>query len=297
MKKWCLFLLTYFCLCLLAACTGAGSSAGGESSPGGTPSEELQTGGETSEPGMVTETFRLVDAGSGGEPSILAGLNGRPGDVYALDLFSVEDLTIEGYTLEEMALLDWSPMPGALVEITWDGVALETYPMQFGAVASACILEEGFDDLCRLYLDVLNDLWEVDPGLNAEIAELGVDLSVTSLAASEQSAVTYAFGMEHGLMPVEGTYQELVEAGYIDGENLIWEDGCLFSIKETQDENPVTINLPAFGPGDEMPDYNGVRFDAEKWRSGLGAYFFSDCTAVSADGHWGDYTVGAEYIS
>ena len=55
----------------------------------------------------------------------------------------------------------------------------------------------------------------------------------------------------------------------------------------------MTFNLPSFGPGDEMPDYSGVRFDAEKWRSGLGAYFFTDCTAVrNGGGQWGDYTVG-----
>ena len=54
-------------------------------------------------------------------------------------------------------------------------------------------------------------------------------MSETSLPASEQSAVAYVFGMDHGLMPIEGTYQELVDQGYIDGENLLWEDGCLFS--------------------------------------------------------------------
>ena len=297
MKKWCLFLCAYFCICLLAACAGAEGPAAGEPAPGGTPSDETQTGGETTEPGMVTETFRLVDAGDGGRPAILAKEDGRAGDVYTLDIFSVEDLTVQGYTEEEMYRIDWSPMPGALVEVTWDGSVMESYPAQFGEVASVRILEDGFNDLCRLYRDVLNDLWEADPGLNADIAELGVDLSETSLPESEQSAVAYAFGMDHGLMAMEGTYQDFVDGGYIDGENLYWEGGCLFSIKETQDENPVTINLPAFGPGDEMPDYSGVRFDAEKWRSGTGAYFFSDCTAVGTDGHWSVYTVGAEAIS
>lgn len=43
---------------------------------------------------------------------------------------------------------------------------------------------------------------------------------------------------------------------------------------------------------------NTVTFDAQKWRSALGAYFFADCTAEQAlDGHWGDYTVGAAAIS
>lgn len=298
MRKWCLFLSLYFCACLLAACAGSGVSAGGEPAPGGTPSEEPQTGGETAESGQVTETFRLVTVGDSDNPaSVLAKADGAAGDVYTLDIFSVEDQTIRGYTQEQMELLDWSPRAGALVEVTWDGTVMESYPAQFGEVDSVRILETGFDDLCRLYLDVLNDLWEVDPGLNDGITELGVDLSETSLPESEQSAVAYAFGMDHGLMPMEGTYQELVDQGYIDGENLFWEDGCLFSIRETQDEDPVVFSLPSLGPGDEMPDYNGVRFVAEKWRSGTGAYCFSDCTAVSTGGQWGEYTVGTEAIS
>ena len=107
MKKWCLFLSLYFCICLLAACAG----------------------GETTEPGRVTETFRLVTVGDGDDPaSVLAGTDGGAGAVYTLDLFSVEDLTIEGYTQEEMDLLDWSPMPGALVEVTWDGSVMGPTP-------------------------------------------------------------------------------------------------------------------------------------------------------------------------
>lgn len=174
MKKWCLFLSLYFCICLLAACAGGDVSAGAGADSGGTPAEETRTGGETTEPGRVTETFRLVTVGDGDDPaSVLAGTDGGAGAVYTLDLFSVEDLTIEGYTQEEMDLLDWSPMPGALVEVTWDGSVMESYPMRFGTVASVRILEDGFDDLCRLHLDVLNDLWEVDPSLNDGITELG----------------------------------------------------------------------------------------------------------------------------
>ena len=96
---------------------GAGGdvSAGAGADSGGTPAEETRTGGETTEPGRVTETFRLVTVGDGDDPaSVLAGTDGGAGAVYTLDLFSVEDLTIEGYTQEEMDLLDWSPMPGAL---------------------------------------------------------------------------------------------------------------------------------------------------------------------------------------
>ena len=41
-----------------------------------------------------------------------------------------------------------------------------------------------------------------------------------------------------------------------------------------------------------------VTFDAQKWRSSLGAYFFCDCTAVqSALGEWSEYQIGSEAIS
>ena len=96
MKKWCLFLSLYFCACLLAACAGREIPAAGDTAPGGTPSEETQTGGETAQLGQVTETFRLVDAGDGGRSAVLAKMDGRAGDVYTLDIFSAEDVTIEG---------------------------------------------------------------------------------------------------------------------------------------------------------------------------------------------------------
>ena len=47
--------------------------------------------------------------------------------------------------------------------------------------------------------------------------------------------------------------------------------------------------------------YNGLRvikFDAQKWRSGLGAYFFTDCSVSwPQQGTWTDYNVGGHAIS
>ena len=40
MKKWCLFLSLYFCICLLAACAGGDVSAGAGADSGGTPAED-----------------------------------------------------------------------------------------------------------------------------------------------------------------------------------------------------------------------------------------------------------------
>ncbi len=160
----------------------------------------------------------------------------------------------------------------------------ESWPAGFGGATGVRFSTEGFDDRCGLYLDVLEDLWDKDAGLNSDgPACIGVDLSGTGLTESEQSAVAWLFACRHDGQAVEGTWEELAEQGYLTGEPLEgggtfwqWEDGVLFSITEK-------------GPG---------RFDAQKWRSALGAYFFSDCTASqSADGHWNGYTIGSEAIS
>lgn len=136
-----------------------------------------------------------------------------------------------------------------------------------------------FDDLCALYLQVLEDLWETDPGLNENLTYLGIDLTKTSLSESEQAAVSEEFAVRHNAKLIAGTYSDLVNAGYIDGENLVWEDGCLFTITETEKTETK------------------VSFSADKWRGGLAAYFFTDCEATRSDGSWKNYSVGAEAIS
>lgn len=179
-----------------------------------------------------------------------------------------------------------------------------TFPAQFGNVSAVEHTRTERDDRCGLYLRVLEDLWAVDEGLNGDITKLGVDLSsVTDLSESEKSAVAWAFGNAHGLTPVEGTWDELKEQGYFTAQPLEgdgapegaafyhWEDGALFSIRTNED---AAWSLPDIAEG-SPPVLTA--FDAQKWRSGLGAYFFQDCTAVQADDGTWTYTVGSEAIS
>ena len=149
------------------------------------------------------------------------------------------------------------------------------------------------EDVCGLYLEVLEDLWNVDPGLNSEISQIGIDLSELShLTEAEKDFVMSGFASKHELPYVAGTWEELCEQGLIDKENLYWEDGLFFSIKTNED---AEWNLPAMFEGDQTPELTS--FDAQKWRSGLGAYFFGQCTAQkNDDGKW-SYTVGQEAIS
>ena len=262
MKKWCLFLSTYALVCCLAGCGTGAASDGGKS--------ELQVEPLGAASSILEEETvlcgRIIDGAQCGETVILAGGEEAPG-VYTLTL-------PEGATVQN----------GDLVEVSFGGEMTDSFPAQLGGVTAVNAVDGGMNDLCVLYLQVLEDLWEVDSGLNGDISMIGMDLSATSLTPSERQAVSWLFAQRHGMEAVEGTWEELCDLGYIDRENLFWEDGCHFSIAEKPMEGTYSLQP--------------ITFDARKWRSGLGAYHFCDCTSVrSALGHWGTYSVGAHAIS
>ena len=277
------------CLCLLAGCgrtDSTGNTCRAEEGSGGG-----DVSGKTEEPGADAggELFRVIRSQAGAAPLLLAKESGGPGDVYTLSPTTVEP-TLDG---RSTAAMDLVYTPGTLLEITY-GSVLETYPGQLAEVTAVNIRSDGFDDRCALYLRVLNDLWAVDEGLNSDITMLSVDLSQTGLSDSEQAAVAWVFGGMHDISEVLSlSYEELAAEDYLTGAEQgadslpYWENGCLFSITERET-----------GDNELNGARNTVTFDAQKWRSALGAYFFADCTAEQAlDGHWGDYTVGSEAIS
>ena len=285
------------CLCLLAGCgrtDSTGNTCRAEETPGGGDvSGKAEKPGESAE--TAGETFRIVREEKDG--LLLARVGGGPADVYTLSLPDT-GVTLDGGVFDRnepgaYQALPGSALTGALAEITY-GTVLETYPGQLGEVTAVNIRSDGFDDRCALYLRVLDDLWDVDGGLNGDITMASVDLSQTSLSESEQAAVAWAFAGEHGISdPLTLSYAELAAEGYLTGADPdsdgmpCWEEGCLFVITEQAAENNARN-----GAGDT------VTFDAQKWRSALGAYFFCDCTASQdADGRWGDYTVGSQAIS
>ena len=301
MKKWCLFLCAYFSLCLLAACAGD-SQAATEDLP---PEESAET----------TVTCRVISELSGGT-LVLADLGSDSG-LYTLSLAD-QTISLDGADFDPAApganqALPGGSLAGTTVAVTFDGGVQESWPMGFSGVTALDFSTEDFDDTGRLYLDVLEDLWEADSGLNESITELGVDLSATSLRGSEREAVAYTFGAAHELMAMEATFEELVDQGYISAAPLLasgsdeeirepehylyqWEDGCLFTI--TERDEPVIFSEAAMGTMESGSTHGGIRFDAQKWRGPLAAYFFYNCTAArSAGGAWGPYTPEAEMIS
>lgn len=257
MKKWCLFLSAYALGCALAGC-------GGEMAAGaGAESAEKPASAQTVD--ERTLCGRVIGGAQGEEEFLLLG--GEDGVVYTIG--RPEEAEIQN---------------GDLVKISFRGEMTDSFPAGLGGITAVEVVPGGMDDLCVLYLQVLEDLWETDSGLNDGISMIGMDLSATSLTVSEQQAVGWLFAQRHGVELVEGTWQELCDQGYIDGENLWWEDGCHFSITESPLEGTYSLQPLAF--------------DAQKWRSGLGAYYFCDCTSLrSALGRWDGYTVGAHAIS
>ena len=265
-SRWCAAALAAGIL-LLTACGQGGGETGTD--PDGTP-------GARDPGGRAQICARVVSAEE--DRILLAGL----------DLFSGAESPLQGVYAVDPA--DWDEVlspgqmaePGALAAVGFDGSVEETLPARLGNLAGAVILPEGFDNLCVRYLEVLEDLWEEDPALNHEAVRLGFDLSGTRLAPSEQEAVILAFSSAHGDLPaVTGSLEELMDRGIIDRENLYWTDGVHLSIRET-------------GEGRE----DKVTFEAEKWRSGLGAVGFTDCTSVrDGSGRWSAYRAGGSFVS
>jgi len=279
-KKTKILFAMVLCVYLLQSC--AGSAGEGEKPP------------SVGEAGSIL-TCRIVAVREDGG-LLLAKCDGGYGDIYTL---SVGNLSI---TDETGGILDASALrPGILVNIGYSGSIAESYPGQLVAPSAITVSQIGFDDRCRLYTKVLEDLWAKDEGLNDGLIYLGIDLSTTSLSKAEQAAVAWDLSGRLGLEVVQGTWQELIDNGYITATPLTytgsgtdldapkgffyeWEDGCLLSITEKPVEGTYSL-LP-------------VCFDAQKWRSSLGAYVFYDCTSVqSALGQWGEYTVGSHVIS
>lgn len=279
MKRSALPLTALLCLSLLTACGGVPTP--GSQSPSPTPGSVSSLPPEATPATLptdsVTSTYRVVQEDDG---SLLLARSEGSGDIVRMQLLGVT-VTRDGGPLSAS---DDDVEEGDLLEITHSAMIQETFPASFAQVYAVNILTAGHNDLCDLYLDVLDDLWETDKGLNSDITQLGVDLSGTRLSPSEQAAVAWAFGEEHGITPIQGTYEALTELGYITTDESgfpYWKDGCLFSITESDDST------------DEK-----LCFDAKKWHSGLGAYFFKDCKAKQDRfGEWSDYTIGAQAIS
>ena len=249
-------------------------------------------------------SLRIVDGAETGQ-LVLAGE--RESDVYTLDMKDIK-VFLDGKKADASALED-----GMMAEIVHSGWIQTTYPGQFSDVYEVRVYSLGSEknpggsyyDVCGLYLQVLEDLWNADPGLNSEIQYISVDLTDApgNLTDGEKAAIAWIFGGKHGVQALTLNSEELKEQGYFTeivytGTGLpmstddnrpkayLWEDGVLFTIIDNMGQDAVSYSLPV------------IKFNAWKWRTPLGAYWFSNCSAVWPQmGTWSSYNIEHEMIS
>lgn len=262
-------LLAAGCLALLAGCAA----------PGGSPASASGAWDPcVPEEGAAAVTCRIVDGAADGA-LLLAG-QGEDEGLYRLGVGETP-LFLDDRPAAAADLAD-----GMLVTVYFDGQVQESYPAGFSGVSEIRAQSQGADDRCGLVLEVFEELWNTDEGLNDGVVELGVDIDPTLVPnAAERAGIAWRFGELRGVQnPLQGTWEELAEQGYIQKEGLIWPDGCLFAFHAAENTQPAADRF---------------EFDAQKWRSGLGAYFFQNCTARAAKGGAGGWTyeVGAHAIA
>lgn len=193
------------------------------------------------------------------------------GDYDGLYRLSLDSVPVEPGGAEALCV-------GKRAEVTFGGTVAECFPGIPGGVTRVRAVDGDLSPFV-LYRQVLFDLMETDEGLNGGARYLGMDLSgAANLTGGEKLALQYLLEQQYGLSVLPGTFDELCEQGYIDRDALYWEDGVLLRVALVEDGTDT------------------FRFDAEKWRSGLGAIYWTDCTAARGADGW-TYEVGGFAIS
>lgn len=313
------FPLLCLCLALLTACA-APVSAGTSAPPD---SGEPPSAADSPAPSLAEDetpaylACRVVDGAQEGE-LLLAALDAPLYDghdsplsdgrgVYRLRITEDTPVYLDGRPASASDLRDGMPL-----EIAFNGEILETYPVLLGDVYSVSGWSIGtrqspggtLYDLCGLYLQALDDLWQRDPALNENISLVSLDLSQApgELLESEKSALVWRFGELHGAEALALTFEELENQGYLTASALStpapeegqdfshlwtqWDDGCLFTITPNGNHEGEIYSLPV------------LFFNAEKWRAPLAAYCLYDCSALWPEmGAWDSYSIGSEMIS
>lgn len=259
-------------LLLLAGCTAApkpgapSAAAAGPETPGtATPGLEAPGTAAVEPEGGALLAGTVIDVSDGS--LLLAG----EGDYDGLYRLSLDGVPVEPGGAEALCV-------GKRAEVTFGGTVAECFPGIPGGVTRVRAVDGDLSPFV-LYRQVLFDLMETDEGLNGGARYLGVDLSgAANLTGGEKLALQYLLEQRYGLSVLPGTFDELCEQGYIDRDALYWEDGVLLRVALVEDGTDT------------------FRFDAEKWRSGLGAIYWTDCTAARGADGW-TYEVGGFAIA
>lgn len=133
--------------------------------------------------------------------------------------------------------------------------------------------------MTRLYFEVIKEVYSEDSALNEDISIISLDLTgANNLSDVEKEDLRCLVSSEYSFDTYTYTYDELVDQGLIDEGQLddkisYFEKGILFEIT------------------DKAISDNAFTFQIEKYRSGIGALAYSECTAKKTGDTW-EYTLG-----
>jgi len=218
-----------------------------------------EDGNDTPDPepqyaGADTMTLRVVGDGENGT-LILAGET----EVYALPLEGVT-LYLDGGSVSASEIES-----GMSAEVWYTGGVQETYPAKFSQVVAVSLSREenAQYDLCGLYLQVLEDLWNTDDGLNGGAEIVSVDLSKApgGLTAGEKAAVAYIYAQKHGVQGLTMTFDELREEGYLMGEKLEAK-------RRRTEKRPIRLQMACSSPSRRRRRRTTARLSASAPESG-----------------------------
>ena len=201
---------------------------------------------------------------------------------------------------DESILSDDDLAAGQRVSVFFDGAVTLSNPAFFTEPTKLIVRGET-TDLLGMYLNLFDALWVEDAGLNDGISVLAFQFSDTfcglplappstpapavasqfALTQAQKNALLYILQHRYGYESFESDHDALLADGYIVKEEngfAHFPGGLLIELRIEEDYA------------------NGFRFSFSKWRSGLGAYIFTDCEATCADGTW-SYTIGPHAIA
>ncbi len=174
---------------------------------------------------------------------------------------NITDQSGESITGDELKL-------GDIISITYNGMINESYPAQISASA---IQVTGHNHIIDGYLAIIDDIYQEDPGLNGDISMIAFDTTEwVDVTQPEKEMILSQINKIYGLETREGTFDQLLEEGLIDNENLYFPKGILIKISK------LKIN----------EDKDVIKYAIEKWRSGLGAIGSDDAKAKFDGAKW-----------
>ena len=113
---------------------------------------------------------------------------------------------------------------------------METYPERLSKPTKLSVIKRE-KDILGLYRQVIWDIYETDQALNSG-KYLALDFTkVSRLSDTQKQALMYLLSDDFQKESFMGTMESLKKDGYVDGENLVFQDGVLITLEdESEDE-------------------------------------------------------------